>query len=670
MAGGDSVTHPLVQSGVVRRLARRSLPLAIFATGSAIAYAVWDRIELPFSNPLNVVGPLADLRYNPANNALRFLVFISLPSVLLLAMAALRLPGFRATSPDSRNGPVALPPAHAPRPCVRVTLFALMLVFVGLASLSIPTYHASGTFDTFHEGESLGTAVSLAGGLVPYKNFIFYHGFFEDPCRSTVAFALFGRSIGAQRTLQSLLKVAAWILLATVVLVLLDEDYAIAVPALALLALIQQSFSTFFYRHLIDKSFICDPPVMLIVIPRDLTLLIYVLCLIGLHRMGRETGNSPYVISAMGFGLAFSALGAFAYSIDRGFYLTAGLAFAAPTLFFVHFKAAPNSWVFPAAIAAGIASSAALMAIVLRGHIGPFIDFVFLTLPRYKELSDGKLYDIAFTPYLRVALVFALVTFWMAARFVREVQSSESYRKGIESFLRAYMIEANLLLLAVLYFRSALGRADWEHIVTSALPIWLLIVLVAANHGYRPIASRIVRLVPTKKCIRPGSSAFARQATLCALSLACVLLAVHARATHVSGANFPYHTPDENFVETRYRDAVNYLKGNLAPEESIFVLTAEASWYYLIDRPASTRFPVVWFATPDIYQKEIVSDLQKRPVPFVVYKSGYPLLDQIAHEARYPILMDYILKNYRSHVEFDGIEIWAKIDRNPLAPKS
>jgi len=39
---------------------------------------LWDKINLPYSNPENIYGVLSINKFNPINNDLRFLTFISL----------------------------------------------------------------------------------------------------------------------------------------------------------------------------------------------------------------------------------------------------------------------------------------------------------------------------------------------------------------------------------------------------------------------------------------------------------------------------------------------------------------------------------------------------------------------------------------------------------------
>jgi len=65
-----------------------AVPVLLFAAGVGLGLALWSRLELPFSNPWEVQGPLVDLRLNPANSVVRFLALIGLQAAELLTYRA------------------------------------------------------------------------------------------------------------------------------------------------------------------------------------------------------------------------------------------------------------------------------------------------------------------------------------------------------------------------------------------------------------------------------------------------------------------------------------------------------------------------------------------------------------------------------------------------------
>ena len=53
---------------------------------SSIIFAtfLWDKIYLPFKNPLEIVGEYSKQNYNPINDVLRYLIFIFFPLLVTL----------------------------------------------------------------------------------------------------------------------------------------------------------------------------------------------------------------------------------------------------------------------------------------------------------------------------------------------------------------------------------------------------------------------------------------------------------------------------------------------------------------------------------------------------------------------------------------------------------
>ena len=118
----------------------------------------------------------------------------------------------------------------------------LLLGYAVLLAINTPTYHAFGKFDPYHEGESLGSAISYLAGQQPYHDFVFFHGLIQDPLRSVWAFEIFGKSIGAERSFESFAKVVLWVLLAVFLDRLFQKKVWMVFFVLSFLAVLHVSF--------------------------------------------------------------------------------------------------------------------------------------------------------------------------------------------------------------------------------------------------------------------------------------------------------------------------------------------------------------------------------------------------------------------------------------------
>jgi len=128
----------------------------------------------------------------------------------------------------------------------------------------------------------------------------------------------------------------------------------------------------------------------------------------------------------------------------------------------------------------------------------------------------------------------------------------------------------------------------------------------------------------------------------------------------------PLGKDDSEFIYKDCRDTIIFLREHLEEDEYFLTFTNYAIWYYFVNKPSPTRFPAIFFATPDFYQKEIVRDLRLKDVKYVLYRSESDksvIIDDIENQVRLPIVFDFIRNNYVFLKKIDENHIYAKIDR-------
>lgn len=169
--------------------------------GWAVALFVWDRILLPFANPLGIVGPLTLKQFNPTNNLLRYLVFIATPALLYTTFVV----GFGTRGTVARvDGRPSVSRGGAAGLALVFAVVAAVAALLRLLSQPLAPTH----LDFFHAGEWLAPGWNLAEGRGLWRGSLFIHGAFYDAVGTVLAWDLFGqRSIGAGVLLQDLLTV-------------------------------------------------------------------------------------------------------------------------------------------------------------------------------------------------------------------------------------------------------------------------------------------------------------------------------------------------------------------------------------------------------------------------------------------------------------------------------
>ncbi|OFY62875.1 MAG: hypothetical protein A2V64_09220 [Bacteroidetes bacterium RBG_13_43_22] len=610
---------------------------SVFLSGVVFGLFFWNRIVLPFHNPWGVTGPLTVIEYNPANNLIRFIVLILFPVLLLSIIYLFDIrkiniitfgknsfyEGYYNISPDFTT--------------TTKTIFTVLII---LFSVLIAIYISyPGQFDPFHEGESLGPAMSYLAGKTPYKDFLFCHGVYQDPLRSVIAFKFFGKSIGSVRTLESITHIFSMVLLSLFITKIYRGNYLFSFASVILLFFIN---NIFFLNLILPKL---PESLALINLSRDITLYSFLITVALLHSSITRHDISARRFFIIVFLFSFIPLAAFGYSIDRGFYLFAAYLIISPVLYLFFFRKSAFRIHYLISSLLGILSAIILLLFLLRGNPGEFFKYTFLIMPKYKELLDGDVYPVFRLPFLMICIFIAANTFWVGYKFIQELhQNNNQITITIRKFTEKYLIELCLLVLSVFFFRGALGRIDWHHVVKSSHITYILSIYIIFRHY-------LYRYYLNKRL---------NYAMIFIVLFISVFLISRIIKENLISRSFPLETEDSKFIPENYKATISYLKNNLSSKENFFTMTSEASWYYFIDKPCPTRFPVVWFASPSFYQEEIVRDLKMNNVKFILYRnnSWYNAIDGFDNETRFPIIMGYIEENYEFFKKFDNNEIW------------
>lgn len=136
--------------------------------GFIVGSIIWPSVQLPFNNSFEIVSPLARLKFNPASNILRFIVFISLPALLFFLM--LRIPfiknlfslhqGRNVDIPDQTiAGFRAAPDTHRIIKIASVSLLVAWII-VSSGNFFLQPFQAE-VLDFWHEGEFLTPAFNF-----------------------------------------------------------------------------------------------------------------------------------------------------------------------------------------------------------------------------------------------------------------------------------------------------------------------------------------------------------------------------------------------------------------------------------------------------------------------------------------------------------------------------
>ncbi len=579
---------------------------------------MWNKILLPFHNPDNIIGPLSLAGLNPNNDIVRFVLFVTVPSgaICLSWLLSSKKMSVRTT--------------YNQRKRQRIKGISWLIIFASLLlSLGTPTYHASGPFDSFHEGETLGSAMSLMEGKVPYRDVVFSHGVFHDPLRSIIAMKLFGKSIGATRAITSFLKVLSFVCFALLILRLFEHKETWALLSFFIL-------------------FLLIPEETFIILPRDIISFSYLILLTLVPGLSKQQ-YSPTRVSLLSFLLAFIPVVAFGITIDRAFYITALYMLLFPILFLVFFRKAPLRALFIRFSLLGIVSGTITLTILLQGAVTDFAQFVFIHIPKTKEFADGLPFPVFMPRYLTMLLLISGIGYWLTVRCLSILSVKRQYLLHFLIFCKKNFNVIALFLMAIFCFRNGLGRSDDEHLAYSSLFPILAFLYIAILYYIDKHTNTLAY-----KCIT--------FLLVGAISVYSISMLNNAFSKKCLTDNFPIHAEDSTFISTEYKEVISFLTTNLGENEKFLTLTNEASWYYFIDQASPTRFPLVWFALSHTNQYAFIKSIKQQNIRFILYKNKHWAndIDGISNKERLPLLFDYVSQNYHPKVNINGNEIWEK----------
>ena len=481
-------------------------------------------------------------------------------------------------------------------------------------------------------------AIDYQNGKVPYKETVFVHGPLQDPLRSLFAFEIFGKSIAASRTFTALLQIVVHILFVLTLYYILDKNIYFFAISLSLFIL-AQSLHPCGINYSIPS--------------RDIPLYLFIITATMLsNKIKLDLPSRSIRLNILFFLWTFIPTLAFSYSIDRGFFLSFVALISLIIMYSFYWKKV-RSYTF--SIAAGYMLGILILGLSIKFAYIDFIKFSFLTMPKYKELMDGFIYKFTKLSYLIPVVMISVNIYWIVYKFICFKSNKKTgFAIKLKKFYSLYFMEILLCLLSVTYFRSALGRSDSEHIYYVSAPIFISICFILIKHYLNSILNKFKKY---------------RQIILSALTLIILLVSIvayylgyypHVRLNKLY--TLPLGIPDNKIIPKSYIPVISYIRSYLNNNEYFFTMTNEASWYYFIDRPCPTKFPVVWFAMPYFYQEQVVSDLKNNNVKLVLYKNKHwaNAIDGFTNQERLPLINTYIRNNYSIFKIINENELWIK----------
>ncbi len=210
-------------------------------------------------------------------------------------------------------------------------------------------------------------------------------------------------------------------------------------------------------------------------------------------------------------------------------------------------------------------------------------------------------------------------------------------------------VHLTLTLLALVGFRTALGRSDPSHLAQGFSFVLLATVFCVWL---------ALRLLPTR--VRKALI------VLAALSLAATL-AVQTQhgsvlaAPRISTAIGAYASrSDESFLSESQQALREALAPLVAQQDCFFTFPNEPAWYYLLRKPSCSPYFFTAHASGRDQEHDLIESLQREEPHFILYASADPrsVIDGIPNSTRLPVVDAWIRDHYAPSVDIAGNSIW------------
>lgn len=606
----------------------RTIKILIFSLGIAIAYLLHDKVQLPYIEHTRIISVLAKLQYNPQNNILRFLLFLVLPSLLLVFYNLLKLKSLakiekeKLVQPQVKSKPLNI------KKSIKILLFSLLLIFFFMMLANFYNYDQ---FDHFHEGEALGISTYTLHGKVPFQDFYPSHGMIRDSFIPILGFRLLGRYISSFRIIEAALYFLTFVS-ALIFFVLLFKGNYIIVEILAIFILLY---------HIVFSMLI---KATMLFVHSDMLIFFFLIILISLKRQDSHQFNFKSLI--LSFLLGFITSFSYIYSFERGVYLSIILPIVIFMIFLFFDYKTTDKLKFLPGIFTGLITGMVLLGFSLSWNFTGFFDFVFNKYPGYGPLLYGKVLRVDNWLFLLVFTLFALNLFLLV-----DLLFIHFKRKKIREFFYAYFLEIILFITSVFTMGNFILRSDPEHLSYSCYFIFFSFFLILYKLLF--LKTKFLFSKKTLYVLTP------------ILLLITLFMFGNALDKGLLHKTFPYGIKDGELLTESYKETVDFIEGNLEEDELFVTLTNEPSWYYLVNKPCPIKFPDASFGATPSFQRGMIKDFKSNNVKLVLFKNNNPIynFDEIENRERLPILYSYIEKEYTFFKEVYDNEIWIKKEK-------
>ena len=579
----------------------------------------WGWIDIDYTKEFEIPGEYSKFKYNPINESIRYVTFISMPLIVYLVCIKIfkgqEIKQIKEIFYYDNSKTFYVTKNNL---LVLCFLSFSALILLDFLSVNLPLH----TIDTLHEGQWLTPGINyLKKGGYWIDSYITV-GFFHEILNVLIGFKIFDIfSIGSSRfsILLSILVfkffLVFFIYKLTVIQKLTENFKILFFILISLIALSMTSFS--FYNSGILYY-------------RDLPLILFLILLIPIISNEKMVIFYCFLIGAM------SAISMF-WGLDKGAYLN--LTLASLILFLIIKKDFDKSvWIILGAIITWI------LFYKIFGQ-EEFKSFFYNTKEIYQSMDwiHGIIHPEPFSSDQHSARATKILLILILSGLLIININFFKYQNILNEYKVLLIF---IFIISIITYKTALGRSDGPHIRSvTGLPLLLLCIItlnlifdfILKNKKYLKIFQNVANFKNTLIFMFILLSIF----FLPNLNFQNIISFKSSVKNYVNLSDEFFLTERQNLLIKRYN--------NLTIEDKcVLIFTYDAAIPYLLKKPSCNKYYYVWNIGNKKNQNLFIKSIENRKPNFILLGGDYknPITIGLEPHERLPIIHNFIIKNY------------------------
>ena len=613
---------------------------SFFLIISSIIFVIflWDKIYFPFTNPLEIISEYSKQSYNPINEPIRYLIFISIPLLVTLFCCNFFIEDSftniknrifqddKITSNNEKNKKIKI-------------VFFIFFIYIFLEFFSINfTYNS---IDLYHEGEKLTPAYNyfISGGS--WSSSYVTHGLFDEIFATSLTWKLFGlETIGLSRLqvliLNLIFKICLVILSAQITKkFILNENKKIL--SFVLLSLLMLGLSNFniWEAHLLSY--------------KNLSLILFLIFLVEI------IDNKNFSVF-FAFVLGLLSILSMLLRLDTGAYLNLAIFLL---FFFLIFKGEMKKSIF---LLMGFVLGWITFFLIITQSEAKFFIENSLSIFQNHGFIDGIIHPTPFsddpnswraTKSIISILICGLILIYL---FVFNDKKLSNQSKILLIFI---------FLISVTQYTQALSRSDGPHIRgTLGFPI-IFLSICFINKIFQIKTNYFDQI---NKNVKKSFFLFILIGQVFFLFLMSKFAIGYSHKEYssmrqtINIANIKtfksrfdkfINREDNYYLNDKLIDIVNYYKDIAKNDKCVQIFNYDTAIPYLIKKQTCTRYFHIWAIGSKKNQLKFINELKISKPNFILLGGPRNYYGGTSASERLPYAYKYILDNYSKYKQID-----------------